>query len=109
MPLARNGQNTLDLRRLGGLLIGRIIEKGPYGRKTQIPRPRGISTILLKVIKERGDQRCIHIFQCQAGWLLAQTLLSKIQQHAERVAVRSNGMRTDLSLAHEPLSKKGLQ
>jgi len=79
------------------------------GSQPQIPAARAQISMLLQVIEKRHDQRGIDDLKRQSRRGCVQPLLSKLQQEAEGITIRTDRMRTGLPLLHEPLGEEPLQ
>ncbi len=104
--LAGNGQDALNLCRMGGHLEGRIAKERADGGQSQVAAAGTDAPAVLQILQERGDQRCIDLFERQALWCHAKPLLREAQQLPKAVAVRGNRMGTGLTLLHQPRVKK---
>src|SRR5216684_5364742 len=105
----RHGENALDLSAMGRHLIGGEAEERPNGGEAKIARARGNAPRLLKFVQKRGDERGIDRFECQAIRRRAQLLLREAQQKSERVSIRTDRMRANPLLLHQPLREESLQ
>src|ERR1043165_7986031 len=65
--------------------------------------------MLLQTIEELTDQRRIQIRKVQARRRLAVVFLCEVQEQSERVSIRGDRMRADLSLSHQTLREVALQ
>jgi hypothetical protein len=57
---------------------------------------------------EGGNQRCVDLLELQSLRCNAELPLSELQEQPKAVAVRTDGMRTDLTLLHQPTREEAL-
>src|ERR1700758_4090787 len=107
--LAGDSQHALNLGSVVRHFECGIPKEGVDSGQSQIPAARAQSSMLLQVIEKRHDQWCIDGLEGQECRRRMQSLLPKLQQQAEGIAVRTDRMRTCLPLLHEPLSEKPFQ
>jgi hypothetical protein len=87
----------------------KIAEEGVDGSEPRVARPRAVAALLLQVVEERGDQRCVEVRHIQSRGGLPAPQLSKRQEQTERVAVGGNGMGAGEALPLEALGEEGFQ
>jgi len=109
VPLAGDSQNALRLRHVFGFLQGHVAEEGMNRCQPSVAAACAIAPCVLQVI-EKGDQEGhIDLSQSELRGLFLQTLLGKLQEQAERVAVTGDRMRTDTSLPNQSIREEPLE
>jgi hypothetical protein len=68
-----------------------------------------VSAVVLEVVEERSDQRCVEVGEVQLAWLLASLLLGEGQEQAEGVAVGGDRAWAGVLLGHQPVGEPGLE
>jgi integron integrase len=107
--LAGHGQDPLNLCREVRQLERRIAKERANGSQPQVAAAGTDASTLLQVLQERGNERCIDLFELQSLGHSAEPLLREAQQLPKAVSVRGNRMGTALTLLHQPLGEKALQ
>jgi len=87
----------------------RVLEEGSDRGQAKIAGADGVVAVILDVIQERTDERRIEIVQRELRGRFFEMLLRKSEKQPERIAVRGDGVGTDLALIHKAVSKKGLK
>jgi len=85
--LVRNGQNPLNLRRVGGHLERRIPKERTNGGQSQVSANGADTTRGLHIFEERGDQRCIDLLEGQLLRCNAEPRLRELQEQPKAVPV----------------------
>ena len=106
---AGNGQHALNLCRVLWHLERRIAKERANGRQAQVAAAGTDAPAVLQVLQERGDQRCVDLFELEKLWCNAKPLLREAQQLPKTVAVRGDRMGAALALLHQPAREEGLQ
>jgi integrase/recombinase XerD len=106
---AGNGQHALNLRRVLRHLERRVAKERANGRQAQVAAARTDAAAVLQVLQERGDQRCVDLFELETLWCNAKPLLREAQQLPKAVAVRGDRVGAALALLHQPAREEGLQ
>lgn len=104
-----NGQYALDLGGMIRHLERSIAKEGVDGSEAQVATAYTQFPVFLKVIEKTNDQRRINGLQYKSSRGRVQLLIRKFKQHPKGVAVRTDGMRTRLSLLHQALGEKPFQ
>src|SRR5258708_28592479 len=71
-----------------------------------VARAYAVMTGDLQMLQEAGDAWRIHVLEVQPARGLAGRLSQVAQQQAERVTVSSHGVRTGVTLTHQPVGKE---
>ncbi len=106
---ARDGEQTLDLCRMGWQLERGVAKEGMYCREAQITAAHAEATTLLQIVQKGHDQRCVDLLDAQPRGCLMQALLRERQELSERVAIGTDGVRACLTLLHQALREEALQ
>ena len=107
--LVRDGQNALNLRRVGWHLERCIPKERAKGGQSQVSAYGADATAGLHVFKESGDQRCIDLLEGQLLRRNTEPLLRELQKQPKAVPVRSDGVGAGLALLHQPVCEEALQ
>jgi len=107
--LARDGQHALDLGGMFWRFERGIPEERVDGSQPQISATRAQTPVLLHVIEKRHDQRGIDLLESQSRRRRVQPLLCELQQQTEGITIRTDRMRTGLTLLHETLGEEPFQ
>jgi hypothetical protein len=94
---------------MGGYLEGRVAKEGVDSGQAYIPAAHAQPSMLLEMIEKRHDQRRIDLLELQARRRRVQPLLRKRQEQPESIAIRTNRMRTNLTLLHQALREEPFQ
>ena len=62
--LAGNGQDTLDLLRMGWRFEGCVAKEGTDGGESQVAAAGRNAARVLHVLQECGNQRCVDLLEC---------------------------------------------
>jgi hypothetical protein len=79
------------------------------GSQANVPRASTVFAGALQVIKKETNEGGIEIFNPELGGTFVQSLLGKLQQQAETVAISRDGMRARFPLAKQTISEEGLK
>src|SRR6476646_1061497 len=109
MSLSGYGQHALDLRGMGRLFVGGILEEGADGGQPQIAAAGCDSSALFQVIQKCRNQGCINRLESQTGRRLVQTLLSALQQQTKSIPIGTDGVWAYLPLIYQALGEELLQ
>jgi len=104
-----DGQDTLNVSGVGGLLKGDVLEEGADRGETEITGTSAIVSVFFTMIEESADERGVEIVQRELGREFVELLLGEPEKQPEGVAVRGDGVRAGLSLTDEAVGEKGLQ
>jgi hypothetical protein len=109
MAFGGDGQDTLNVSGVAGLLKGDVLEEGADPGKTEITGTSAIVSVFFTMIEESADERRVEIVQRELGREFVELPLGEPEKQPEGVAVRGDGVRTGLSLTDEAVGEKGLQ
>lgn len=108
-PLVGNSQYALDLGSMGRCFERSIAKEGVDCGETQVAAACRQFPMFLKVIEEANDQGRIDGLKRKARRWRVQLLMGKLQQHAKRIAIRTDRVWAGLPLLHKSLSEKSFQ
>ncbi len=78
------------------------------GSQTNVSRASAVFAGALQVIEEKANERGIQVFDPELRGALVESLLGKLQEQAERVAISRDGMRARFPLAKQTIREEGL-
>src|SRR5438128_12515420 len=107
--LGGNGEHALNLRGMRGCLECRVPKERVKGGQSQIPTPSAHASRLLAVIQKRANQRGIYRLETESRRWRVQSRVRKFQEQAERIAIRRDGVRTDLAPAQQAIREEPFQ
>lgn len=102
----RNREDALCLEDAGWVFRLQVAEEGMERGETLVARARRATAIALDVIEERDNERRVDGVQRDLLGSYAATIAEKSKEQREGVAVRSNGVGADVSLAGEIRGEK---
>lgn len=108
-PFSRHGEDTLNLRSMGRHLVGGEAEERSNSRQAKIAGASRDAARAFKIMQKRGDEGRVELFKSQAIRRRAQPLLCESQQQPECIPVRTDRVRADALLLHQPLREEPLQ
>src|SRR6266566_8285829 len=79
------------------------------GSQTDVPCASTVFAGALQVIEKETNEGGIKIFDPELGGTFVQSLLGKLQQQAETVAISRDGMRARFPLAKQTISEERLK
>src|SRR5882672_5399558 len=84
-------------------------EEGVDGGEAGVASAYAVAPVLLQVLQESDDERCVEIPHVQPHRRLAGSLLGEAEQQAEGVAVGGHGVRAGLTLVKQTFGEERLQ
>src|SRR6185312_1882561 len=102
-------QNPLNLRASAGQLVRGEPKERTDGSEPKVTGSGAHASTALQIVQEGGNQRSVELLNGQPLRCRVELLRRKPQQQSERIAVRAQGMRTDLLLLHQALREEALQ
>ena len=97
----RDGEHAADERGVLGVAERGEAEHRVDRRQARVAGAGAVAALVLEVIEERRDQRCVEILDLELGWLFAGALLREGEQQPEGVAVGGDRVRADALLADQ--------
>jgi hypothetical protein len=91
-----------------GFRQGHIAEEGVDRGEASVAGPSTVAAVGLEVLEELADEGRVEIFDEQIRGGLVESLGREVQQHAERVAVPSDGVRARVPLPKQAVREEGL-
>jgi hypothetical protein len=98
VPLVRDRQNLLALKRADRLCVGDESEERAHGGKAGVASLRCAGTLVLEVLEERADECRVELFHAELRRRSRQARRREDEQQPERVAVGRDGMGTRAKL-----------
>ena len=106
MALGRNRMDPADLLKRGGNLVLEIAHERLDGGKPHITGGRAIATILLNVLQEGHDHRCVQVFDGEQRRTRAEPFGCEVEQQLEAERVCLAALRAVTSLSRHIISQE---
>ena len=103
VALGGDRQDALDRGGVLGVTQRGVAKQRADRGQARVAGADRVAALVLEVIEERADQRCLEIVEVEIAGRLAGVLGGEGQQQPDRVAVGGDRVRTGLPLADQPV------
>jgi len=109
MTLTRDRENLLDQSAVLGCFERDISEKRPNCAQPLVPASRRHAALLFEMVQKAHHEVGVQVGNPNVCWLLLQSFVDVLDQKSKSIPIGCDRVRTCLLLAHESISKEGLQ